>query len=208
MLIVWDLDGTLVDSRADIATAANGALREIGRQELPLATVAGFVGDGIGPLIERLTPGGDAAERERCREAFERRYAAGCCRETAAYPGIVDALERLRAAGHVHAVATNKAMAFTSPILAHCGIAGHFAGIRGGDGKRKPDPWQLLDLGRELGQQAAWMVGDHHTDIRAGRAAGARVLFCTWGLGHADGLPVDAQAATPSQVPELLTALG
>lgn len=205
MLIIWDLDGTLVDSRTDIATAANGALRVIGRPELALATVASYVGDGIGTLIERLTPGGDAAERERCRAAFERLYADGCCRETAAYPGIVDALERLRAAGHTHAVATNKAMAFTAPILAHCGIAGYFAGVRGGDGRRKPDPWQLFDLGRELGQPAAWMVGDHHTDIRAGRAAGARVLFCTWGLGHADGLPVDAQAATPRQVAELLT---
>lgn len=207
MLIIWDLDGTLVDSRTDIATSANGALREIGRRSLPLATVAGYVGDGIGALIERLTPGGDAAERERCRVAFERLYAEGCCRETAAYPGIVEALERLRGDGHVHAVATNKTLAYTTPILAHCGIAGYFAGVRGGDGRRKPDPWQLLDLGRELGQPPAWMVGDHHTDIRAGRAAGARVLFCAWGMGHADGLPVDAEASTPFQVPESISPL-
>ena len=75
--------------------------------------------------------------------------------------------------------------------------------MRGGDGPRKPDPWQLLDLIRELGADPAqtWMIGDHHTDIRAGRAAGCRVMFCAWGFGHADGLPVDAMAFAADEVP-------
>jgi phosphoglycolate phosphatase len=204
MLIIWDLDGTLVDSRSDIAVAANDALAELGRPPLPLATVASFVGDGIGTLIERLLPQGSDAERTACREAFERHYAVGSTRATRAYSGIPETLARLQAAGHVQAVATNKALAYVAPILAHCGIAGYFQAARGGDGRRKPDPWMLLDLGHELGQPPAWMIGDHHTDIRAGRAAGCRVLFCAWGLGRSDGDAVDATATDPLEIAGLI----
>ena len=203
-LVIWDLDGTLVDSRRDIATAANGALQAIGRQVLPLETVASYVGDGIGTLIERLTPGGDERERAACRAQFERIYAAVCCVQTTVFPGITEVLKAFAAAGHLQAVATNKAIAYTLPILEACGIQGYFAAVRGGDGPRKPDPWQLLDIGRELGRAPDWMIGDHHTDLRAGRAAGCRVAFCHWGLGHSAGDPVDAEAETPR---DLLTIL-
>ncbi len=208
MLLIWDLDGTLVDSRQDIASAANLALADLGRPVLPTDTVIGFVGDGIATLVERLTPGATAAERVRCRERFELHYAAGCCRATIAYPGIVSALTALRDAGHVQAVATNKALAFVGPILRHCGLAEFFAAVRGGDDRRKPDPWQLLDLARELGRPPAWMIGDHHTDLLAGRAAGARVLFCRWGLGHDGGVPYDAAAAAATDIPALITGPG
>lgn len=203
MLLIWDLDGTLIDSRADIAAAANAALAELGLPALPLTQVASYVGDGIGVLISRMLPGANAALHESCRASFERHYALGCCQATTVYPGVFTALRELSAAGWRHAVATNKALAYTTPILAHCGLAGHFAAVRGGDGPRKPDPWQLLDLIRELGADPAqtWMIGDHHTDIRAGRAAGCRVMFCAWGFGHADGLPVDAMAFAADEIP-------
>ena len=204
MLLIWDLDGTLVDSRVDIAAAANDALADLGRPPLPLANVASFVGDGIGTLIERLLPQGSDAERSACREAFERHYAVGSTRATQAYPGIPATLARLQAAGHIQAVATNKALAYVAPILDHCGIAGYFRAVRGGDGQRKPDPWMLQDIGRELGLVPGWMIGDHHTDIRAGRAAGCRVLFCRWGLGHAGGDAVDASASQPSEIAGLI----
>jgi phosphoglycolate phosphatase len=205
-LLVWDLDGTLVDSREDIATAANAALQAIGRPTLPVSAVVVFVGDGIDALIERLTPGGDAAERARCLAAFKTAYVAGCCQATAAYPGIADALAELSAAGWIHAVATNKAGAYVQPILTHCGIFQHFAACRGGDGIRKPDPWMLHDLSRELALPVRWMIGDHHTDIRAGQAAGCRVLFCAWGLGQRDGLATDAEARTPAEVARAIAA--
>lgn len=202
MLLIWDLDGTLVDSRNDIVTAANAALGAMGRPAQPAAQVVRFVGDGIGTFIERLLPGSTADERDRCLIAFEQQYADGCCRETVAYPGIRDALRDLTAAGWRHAVATNKTLAFTTPILAHCGLTSAFVTVRGGDGRRKPDPWQLQDIMRELQVDAGqtWMIGDHHTDIRAARAAGCRVLFCGWGLGHADGLAVDAMAMAPDEI--------
>ena len=202
MLLIWDLDGTLVDSCADIVTAANGALRELGHDTLPAARVASFVGDGIGALIERLLPTGTPAERDLCRVSFERHYTACCCQATVAYPGIHTALRDLTAAGWRHAVATNKALAYVAPILKHCGLGSLFITIRGGDGRRKPDPWQLQDIAREVGADLAeaWMIGDHHTDIEAGRAAGCKVMFCTWGMGRANGLPVTAMAMAPDEI--------
>ena len=202
MLLIWDLDGTLVDSRADIVTAANGALAELGHATLPAARVASFVGDGIGALIERLLPNGTPAERDLCRGSFERHYTACCCQATVAYPGIHAALRDLTADGWRHAVATNKALAYVAPILNHCGLGSHFITIRGGDGRRKPDPWQLQDIAREVGADLAeaWMIGDHHTDIEAGRAAGCKVMFCTWGMGRANGLPVTAMAMAPDEI--------
>jgi len=202
VLLIWDLDGTLVDSRADIVAAANAALSELGHPALPAASIASFVGDGIGALIERLLPSNSAAERERCRLAFIAQYAVGCCRETVAYPGIHAALRDLSVAGWRHAVATNKAQAYVGPILTHCHLGGSIVTVRGGDGRRKPDPWQLLDIARELGEDIsqAWMIGDHHTDIEAAHAAGCKVLFCTWGMGRSNGLAVDALAMAPDEI--------
>lgn len=209
-LLIWDLDGTLVDSRADIATAANHALSDLGRPTLPQSAIVGFIGDGIGALVERLTPGGDSVERSRCRASFESAYARVSCQVTAPYPGIIDTLITLRAAGWTQAVATNKALAFTTPILAHCGLSDFFVSVRGGDGKRKPDPWPLRDLAHELGADLTrtWMIGDHHTDILAAHAAGCRMLFCTWGLGHRDGLAVTAEVASPQAVVQVVIGTG
>ena len=207
MLLIWDLDGTLVDSRADIVSAAQATLAELEQPPVSAAQVASYVGDGIGKLIERLLPAGSAVERAQCQEIFERHYAAGCCQATAAYPGIHAALRDLTDAGWQHAVATNKAQAYTAPILQHCGLAPYFAAVRSGDAQRKPDPWQLLDIVGELGAEVTttWMIGDHHTDILAARAAGCRVLFCAWGMGHANGLPVDAMAMAPDEIAARLT---
>ena len=202
MLLIWDLDGMLVDSRADIVTAANAALGDVGLAALPARQVTSFIGDGIGALIERLLPSGSAIERELCRASFEHHYTACCCQATVAYPGILEALRDLTAAGWRHAVATNKATAYVAPILAHCGLASYFVSIRGGDGRRKPDPWQLQDIARELNEDLsqAWMIGDHHTDIEAARAAGCKVMFCAWGMGHANGMPVNAMAMAPDEI--------
>ena len=202
MLLIWDLDGTLVDSRADIVTAANAALADLGHAALPAARVASFVGDGIGALIERLLPTGGVTEREHGRAAFERHYAACCCQATVAYAGIHAALQNLSAAGWRHAVATNKALAYVGPILNHCGLTSHVTTIRGGDRRRKPDPWQLQDIARELREDVsqAWMIGDHHTDIEAARAAGCKIMFCTWGMGRSNGMSVNALAMAPDEI--------
>lgn len=206
MLAIFDLDGTLVDSRADLAAAGNAARAAIGLPRLPETEVMACVGDGMQKLLERLTPEVEASARARATEAFKAAYAQGCCVRTACYEGVVEALDAVRRQGWILAVATNKPLAFSRRILDHLGLSARIACVRGGDGPKKPDPGQLQSILHELGAdpRRSWMVGDHRTDILAGRAAGCRVLFCTWGIGHADGHPVDAIAHHAREWPALI----
>jgi len=203
---VLDLDGTLIDSRHDIAAAANAARVVIGLSVQDLDTIVGFVGDGADKLIERLTPDAGPATRATALAAFKDHYARHCCVHTRPYPGIPEALRDLRAGGWRLAVATNKPEAFARAILDQLGLMPMLSGVRGGDRVRKPDPAPVLELLAELGASpaASWMVGDHHTDIRAGRAAGCRVVWCDWGFGDRDGLAVDVRVATPMDLPRAL----
>jgi phosphoglycolate phosphatase len=204
-VLIFDLDGTLIDSRVDLAASGNYARGVVGLPALPLAQVISYVGDGVDKLIERLVPA--AEKRAAAKQAFEAHYHDHCCDATRPFDGLVEALNRLRADGWLLAVATNKPDAFTHAILTGCGIADRFVAVRGGDGPRKPDPGQLRSILKELGGDAAqsWMIGDHHTDIRAGRAAGCRVLFCGWGMGHADGEAVDATITHPHELVQALS---
>jgi phosphoglycolate phosphatase len=204
--VVLDLDGTLIDSRLDIAASANAARAALGLPALDPATIVGFVGDGADKLIERLTPGAGSAERERALAAFKAHYAVHCCVATKPYAGIPAALAALRADGWRLAVATNKPEAFARAILRGLALMPLFDAVRGGDRVRKPDPAPVRELLVELGADpaASWMVGDHHTDIRAGRGAGCRVLWCGWGFGDRDGLAVDAEIAAPAELPGAL----
>jgi phosphoglycolate phosphatase len=205
-VVICDLDGTLVDSRHDLADAGNAARAAIGLPAVALETVAGYVGDGAGKLIERLTPGCDAAARATAMGAFKGRYREICCDHTRTYAGVADALAELASIGYALAVATNKPLEFTRSILASCGIAERFAEVRGGDQWRKPEPGQLLDILRATGADptTSWMVGDHHTDIIAGRAAGVRVAWCAWGIGRRDDLAVDAVVPEPGALARCL----
>jgi phosphoglycolate phosphatase len=207
-LAIFDLDGTLVDSRRDLAEAGNAARAALALPALAVEEVATFVGDGVEKLIERLTPGVDATARARATLAFRSAYRAGCTRWTRPYEGIAEALAALAADGWSLGVATNKPLEFTERILDACGIRGRFAGVRGGDRARKPDPTQLLELAASVGAHpgASWMIGDHRTDIAAGRAAGMRVAWCGWGIGRHDGMTVDLELAHPRELPPALAA--
>ena len=207
-IIIWDLDGTLVDSVGDIADAANLARRAVGLPALPDKMVASFVGDGVGQLIARLVP--DAALRASAQQAYEHAYGEGCCRRTATFPGILAALERLSAAGYVHGCATNKPLAYTRRILAHTGLDRWIRAVRGGDGPRKPDPGQLVAILAELGGRAqdAWMIGDHHTDLFAATNAGCRAGFCRWGMGSKAEAHALIEADDPDQLVERILTYG
>jgi phosphoglycolate phosphatase len=198
-IVIFDLDGTLIDSRADLASAGNHSRVAVGLPALPEASVLGFVGDGLDRLIERLVP--TVADRGQAMAAFSAYYLAHCCDHTKPYAGIVELLTQLRERQWMMAVATNKPLVFTTAILSGCGITNYFSAVRGGDGPRKPDPQQLTDIMTTLGAKAndCWMIGDHHTDIHAGRAAGCRVAFCTWGIGQMDALSVDVELHHPSE---------
>ncbi len=205
-LAIFDLDGTLVDSRRDLADAGNTARAAIGLPALPLEAVVAMIGDGAQKLIERLTPECDAAARANAMQAFRADYAGRLTAHTRAYPGIAELLSALRGRGWRLAVATNKPSEFAHPICERLHLP--IDALRGGEGTKKPDPAMLLELMRETGATTAstWMIGDHRTDLLAAQRAGIRSIHCTWGFGSRDAVPATAEAGHPSEIVGILHA--
>ncbi len=185
-LLVFDLDGTLVDSSRDLAAATNAALQQVapGTAEIPLAAVISFVGEGARLLVERsLRFSRLDRSPDEVLPVFLDCYAARLLDTTRLYPGILEALEALRS--RTLAVLTNKPGPFSRRILEGLGVASRFARIWGaGDAVRKPDPSGLLALTRELaaGPEETLMIGDSPTDVATARAAGIRAIGVAWGL--------------------------
>jgi phosphoglycolate phosphatase len=180
--VLFDLDGTLLDTIADLAEGANRMLAEIGRPLRPLEEIHSFVGKGIPNLVRR------------CLTEFRRHYAEVNGRHTRIYPGIPETLAALRAQGRRLAVVTNKAEAFTLPLLERMGMAAHFDAVVSGDTLpvKKPDPAVLFHACALLGVQTSRtvMIGDSANDALAARAAGMPVLLVTY--GYSEGMPVDS----------------
>ncbi len=202
--VMIDLDGTLLDTIPDLAAATNGMLAELARTPLPLDMVRTFVGKGISRLVERALAGhidghADAMAMAQALPVFERHYAAVNGLHTTIYPGVREGLEQLAAAGFPLACVTNKAGAFTVPLLERMGLAHYFAQTISGDtlARKKPDPLPLLHACAQFGVAPAQMlmIGDSLNDVQAARAAGCPVFCVPYGYneGHAvQSLEVDA----------------
>lgn len=206
--VLFDLDGTLIDSGADIAAAANRALAAVGRPALAESVIRGFVGDGVRNLVRRCL-GGDEEELERTCEEYERAYAAGALDRTVLYPGVRELLKALGA--RPMAVISNKPERFCRQILEALGVAGSFGAIVGGDTfpERKPSEMPLLGALRRIGAapESALMVGDGPQDLRAAKAARVRSCAALWGFTDRERLMAerpDFVAATPDDVRRLL----
>jgi len=185
--VAFDLDGTLIDSRADIAAGVNHVLRSFDLAEIDVATVSQYVGEGARVLIERALGPGRQALVERGFEHFVVYYDRHLLDATRPYPGIPEALAALADDGVALSVLTNKPVAMTRSILAGLGLAPRFVAVLGGDSLpvRKPDPTGLAQL-RALTatpREQMLLVGDSDIDVRTARAA--HVAFCgvTWGFG-------------------------
>jgi phosphoglycolate phosphatase len=182
--LVFDLDGTLVDSRLDIAAACNHALVASGRRALPEATIAGFVGDGATMLLARAF-GEDADSRAvaEALPAFHGYYAAHAAVHTRWMRGAVELLEAL--APTPLALATNKPRQATLALLAALAATSRFGSIYcGGDGPLKPAPEAILRALAPLGVPArdAWVIGDGLQDVGAARASGASCVAVLGGF--------------------------
>lgn len=192
--VLFDLDGTLVDSLPDIALSANRMLAELGRPQRDEAEIRRFVGKGIPNLVTRcMTEGAqaDEAEIEAAITVFRRHYAGINGQRAIVYPTVHDTLTQMRAMGLKLACVTNKAEAFTLPLLDKLDLARHFDAVVSGDTLpvKKPDPAVLHHACALLGTQRALMVGDSANDAVAARGAGLPVLLVTY--GYSEGVPVD-----------------
>ncbi|MBI3987638.1 MAG: HAD-IA family hydrolase [Lentisphaerae bacterium] len=194
VLLIFDLDGTLIDSRRDLCTAVNLMRGHYALPPLPLDTVAGFVGDGVRKLVIRSLPesgvnpaigGTNPDEAVRLMIGF---YRAHLTDETVLYPGVRAGMEALWKAGFTLALISNKVVEACETLLRHFGIRPFFSSVLGGDSgpALKPDPAAILETLRALQADPGrtWMVGDHVADLQAARAAGVRSVFVTYGIGH------------------------
>ncbi len=194
--VLFDLDGTLLDTIEDLAEGANRMLTELGRPPRALAEIHSFVGKGIPHLVRRCMTEGTTATELEIEEAvacFRRHYAEVNGARTRIYPGILEALEAMREMGLKLACVTNKAAAFTEPLVERMGIARYFDAVVSGDTLpvKKPDPAVLHHACKLLGVDCtqALMIGDSANDALAARAAGMPVLLVTY--GYSEGMPVE-----------------
>jgi phosphoglycolate phosphatase len=230
-LLVFDLDGTLIDSQVDLANSINAMLAHLGKPELPHAVLLGYIGDGATMLVRRALgdPEGDVHDEQYVNEALEfflAHYRVHKLDFTTVYAGVVEALAAIRAEwpGIAMAVLTNKPVGVSREICAHFGLDRYFFQVYGGNSfhTKKPDPAGLLALMAEAsaldGADAAAgaitaggtvMIGDSEVDILTARNCGARSIGCSYGLSPQSlaAAPPDALVASPAELPAALKQL-
>ncbi|HML10287.1 MAG TPA: HAD-IA family hydrolase [Stellaceae bacterium] len=215
-LLLFDLDGTLVDTLPDLTNALNEALRERGYAPLAPAEVKPMIGDGMPMLLQRgfAARGGDAAEAAAMRSRFIEIYEANASNLSRPYPGVPETLAALRAQGYATAVATNKPQHATGEVLRGMGLAALIDGFAGGDrfAVRKPNPGHLLGLVEALGgdPKRAAMIGDSENDALSARAAAMSLILMRYGYARIDAAQLGADRVLDrfDELPEALVALG
>jgi len=201
---LFDLDGTLVDSRADIASAVNLTRAGFNLPPLAVETVVRCIGRGVRDLMLNTLPERPVDVMAETLAAYRANYRAHLLDETVPYPGIPELLAGLRDHGHGLAVVTNKGRAASCAILEGLKLLPFFGAIVGdGDAPAlKPDPAPLRLAAQKLGRgllPCDWMVGDQDTDLLAGAAAGIQTCFCCWGFSGPNApLPATLRAETPA----------
>lgn len=208
-VLIFDLDGTLIDSKLDLALSIDAMLEHIGRAALAQETIYSFVGNGALVLVRRsLGEGASDADAERGLAYFLSYYRAHMLDNTVAYPGVREGLALMKS--QAMAVLTNKPVRFSKAILDGLGLATYFRFVYGGNSfeRKKPDPMGVEILLRDLSAapREAMMVGDSEVDVRTARNAGIGACGVSYGLG-AEGLAaappdlmVDSLADLPARV--------
>jgi len=215
--VLFDLDGTLVDSVEDILVAVNGLLGELGMQRRSRDEVTMWVGNGARMLVERAMAGrfegfaglADAAERHRAADAamprFRAIYQEICVDHTLPLVGAHESLALVQSLGIGVAIVTNKPLAPTERIVDALGWRPYVSAVIGGDSLpvRKPDPAPLHEAMRRLDARTAWMVGDSANDVGAARNAGIPSIVVRGGYNH--GNPVETLDPAPDVILDTLS---
>lgn len=215
-VIMVDLDGTLLDTAPDLALAANLMLQELNMPEQSTATIQSYIGKGIQKLVKRTLTGQldgepDATLFAKALPIYEQHYAKHLSDNTRPYPGVVDGIKSFQQAGFRLACITNKAEAFTIPLLRATGLYDHFEIVLSGDSlpKKKPDPMPLLHICEhfKVSTQQALLIGDSLNDAIAARAAGCPVFCVPYGYNEGrdvHGLDCDAVVTTLVEATRLI----
>lgn len=211
--VIFDLDGTLLDTLEDLADATNWVCAQHGWPAHGLEEYKSFVGNGAGKLLERVTPPEvelTQSLRRQLMAEFSKRYTGHSADKTRAYPGMPQALSRLKAAGVRMAVLTNKPHEAAGPVVERY-YPGVFDAVQGAvvGAPLKPDPTALLALMEKLGaaKDQALFVGDSNVDIRTGKNAGLAACGVLWGFrtrGELEAEGADFIAERPEELAELV----
>lgn len=213
--LVFDFDGTLIESAPELADCLNQLLAANGRRAATLAEVEAMIGNGVAKLVERgfRATGDVPGDLDEQVTRFIDIYNNAPIGETPLYDGVIETLEQLRAAGHAMAICTNKLHRPTIKILEGLDMMHFFSVVAGGDTfpVRKPDPGHLTGVLEQLGVgcESAIMIGDSPNDIGCARAAGVRSVAVTYGysnIPHAD-LGADALIDRFADLPDALARI-
>ena len=217
-VILFDLDGTLINSGPDLALAVNHMLQILNRETFSEDVIDGWVGNGAQMLVQRALSGQREIDKnldaELCSDAldiFLNFYAKNLCVATVAYSNVPATLTRLKETGYRLAIVTNKPFAFVEPILESLTLSGLFELILGGDSldKKKPDPLPLLHVSKKMNVSAEQcvMVGDSKNDILAANAAGMQSIGVTYGYNYGEDIAVYQPDMIVDDFSELLELL-
>jgi phosphoglycolate phosphatase len=213
--VIFDLDGTLIDTASEIAVALNLTLAELGRAALAKKDVENLIGRGVHSMVERALRqvGAGDTDIEAAVERFEGHYARTVGTEAELFPGVLAGLQLLRERGYKLSVVTNKPRYFTERLLERLAVNGFFAGlVTGDDGIRRKPHGDMLDAAcRTMGSltAASLMIGDSDNDVLAARNAGCPVWCVPYGYNEgrgADTLACDRLVATVEEAARLLLA--
>jgi len=185
-LLIFDLDGTLIDSKRDLADSVNAMRVHLGEPLLPDELVYSYVGNGAAVLVQRSLPGRDEEEIERGLRFFLEYYRDHMLDATTLYPGVREGLDKLLAADVKMAVLTNKPVRFSEHLIKGLGLERHFFRIYGGNSfeEKKPHPKGIELLMEEsgIGRRETIMVGDSAVDVMTARNAQVRACGVSWGF--------------------------
>ncbi len=215
-LILIDLDGTLIDSVLDLAFSIDEMLRQLDRPPAGESRVRNWVGNGVQSLVCRALTGEMDGEPEpglfdQAFPLFMSIYAENTACHSTLYPGVREGLNELKEAGYILGCITNKAGAFTGPLLKKMGLFDDFKIIISGDtlAEKKPHPLPLLHAAEQFNvtPEQGLMIGDSINDIKAARAAGFKAVAVTYGYNHGQDIRLSKPDITIDSLAELLPIL-